>query len=156
MNFEEISKMTNQAFMKIVDIKLRKAALIYLKSKIKSKGCEINYGEELKCQAYLLPNQILTLTEQREIFSYRSRMNNLNYNFPGTKNEEKCICLDQLLKNEHLYHCKLLNNNIIPYLKYEDIFNGTVHHQKKIINILNKNICKFEELTLAQDKPLSR
>ena len=70
----------------------------------------------------MLPNQILTLTEQREIFSYKSRMNNLNYNFPRTKHEEKCIFLDQLLKNEHLYQCKLLNNNIIPDLKYEDIF----------------------------------
>ena len=64
-------------------------------------------------------------------------MNNLNYNFPGSKNEEKCICLKQL-KNEHLCRCKLLNNNNIPDLKYEDIFNGIVQDQKKIIYILNK------------------
>ena len=140
--------------MKIVSIKLRKIASIYLKSKIKSKGSEINYGDELKCQAYLLPNYILTLSEQREIFSYRSRMNNLNYNFPGTNKEEQCICLHQLT-NEHIYRCKLLNNEIIPDLKYENIFNGIVQDQKKILHILNKNICKYEELTLAQDNPLS-
>ena len=152
MSFDEISKMKQQAFMKIVDNKLRKTSLIYLKSKVKSKGSEIKYGNELKCQSYLLPNHILTLSEQREIFAYRSRMNNLKYNFPGTNDQEQCKCQNQLT-NEHLYQCTLLNNNEIPDLPYENIFNGTIQDQKKIIHILNKNIYKHEELTLAQDSP---
>ena len=54
---------------------VRNKAFQYLLAQIKSKGKGIEYGEELKCQGYLLPNTILTLEEQREIFSYRSRMN---------------------------------------------------------------------------------
>ena len=60
------------------------AVFQYLKGKVKSKGNEINYGKQLYCQNYLLPNNILTFHEQKLIFSYRSRMNKLLYNQAGT------------------------------------------------------------------------
>ena len=62
----------------IVHNKVKKVAAQYLLSKIKSKGKEIPYRKKFKCQAYLLQNSILTVQEQRALFSYRSRMNNLN------------------------------------------------------------------------------
>ena len=67
----------------MVESKIKVAAFIYLKSKIKSKGKEINYGDQLTCQNYLLPNTILTLKEQKSIFAYRRRSNKLKYNYPG-------------------------------------------------------------------------
>ena len=65
-------------------------------------------------------------------------MNNLNYNFPGNNKKEYCICLNQLT-NEKFYPCKLLNNNVLSDFQYENIFNGTVQDQNKMINILNQN-----------------
>ena len=84
LTFEDISKTKNVAFKKLVDSKVKKVAVQYLKSKIKSKGKEIQYGNNLMCQGYLLPNSFLTLQEQRAIFSYRSRMYNLKHNYSGT------------------------------------------------------------------------
>ena len=80
-------------FKKIVDKKVKSAALKYLISKVKSKGKEIKFSEHLECQGYLLPNNILTVLEQRTIFSFRSRMNSLKYNFSeNDKLKELCLC----------------------------------------------------------------
>ena len=82
----------------------------YLLSKIKSKGKEINYRNNLKCQEYLLPNNILALQEQRAIFSYRARMNNLKYNYSGTNILETCKCGSDMT-NIYLYECRLLDES---------------------------------------------
>ena len=52
-------------------------------TKIKSKGKQMKYKSDFDCQAYLKPNIILTLHEQRTIFSLRARMNNLCCYFQG-------------------------------------------------------------------------
>ena len=110
-------------YTKIVESKIRIAAFDHLKAKIKSKGKEINYGENLKFQNYLFPNQILTFDEQQLLFAYRSRMNKLQYNYPGKKQTELCQCgVD--MTNEHLYYCKVLNEGHILQDKYEQIFHG--------------------------------
>ena len=83
MSFNKIRQMKQNAFKKIVNSKVREVAFKYLLTKIKSKGKEIMFGKKLQCQSYLCPNVLLTLQEQRDIFSYRSRMNQLEYNFQG-------------------------------------------------------------------------
>ena len=70
-----------------------------------SKGKDIQYGKALICQGYLMPNLILTFEEQKTIFSYRSRMNNLQNNFHGNKIIELCQCGTEM-NNQHLYECK--------------------------------------------------
>ena len=147
--FEEIRNMKIRYFMRIVTKEAKKVAFKYLLSKIKSKGKEINYGSELKCQKYLQPNRVLTWDEQRELFSFRSRMNKLKYNFGG---EEICIC-GLNLENEHLVSCLILINGNPPNISYSDIFNGNIKQHKDIIPILIRNIKKYEEFTLAQDSP---
>ena len=77
ISFTDIKNMKKRQFMKIVHQKINKLAFTYLVSKIKSKGKEIYYGEYLSCQLYLQPNSVLTFEEQQNIFSYRTRMNNL-------------------------------------------------------------------------------
>ena len=108
----------------------------------------MNEKMSLETQNYLLPNNLLTLYEQREIFSYRVRMNKLKYNF-SNKYIDLCQC-QSTLDNEHLYECTLLNSDMKKY-EYSALYNGTIKEQKYIINILINNMKKHEEFTLAQD-----
>ena len=111
-----------------------------------SKGKEIDYGNELKCQQYLLPNRVLTWDEQVDIFAYRSRMNDLKCNFGG---ENICIC-GNFLDNEHLFICEALNKKTQRSTEYKNMFNGTIKEQKDIVQILKTNMKIF---TLAQASP---
>ena len=149
LTFEEIRKMKIQKYQNIVDSKIKIAAFIYLKSKIKSKGKEIIYGDQLTCQNYLLPNTILTFKEQKSIFSFRSRSNKLTYNYPGNKEKELCEC-GVNITNEHLYNCLMLNQGKIVEDNYEQIFNGTLSEQKQVLNILEQNMNKHEDYALAR------
>ena len=145
-SFEEIKSMKMNYFMRIVKNHAKEAAFKYLLSKIKSKGKEIDYGRELKCQKYLLPNRILTWDEQVDIFSYRSRMNDLKYNFGG---EDNCIC-GSILENEHMFKCEALTKGSQRNMEYKNIFNGSIKEQKYIVQILITNKKIF---TLAQVSP---
>ena len=149
LTFEEIRKMKIQKYQNIVDSKIKIAAFIYLKSKIKSKGKEIIYGHQLTRQNYLLPNTILTFKEQKSIFSFRSRSNKLTYNYPGNKEKELCEC-GVNITNEHLYNCLMLNQGKIVEDNYEQIFNGTLSEQKQVLNILEQNMNKHEDYALAR------
>ena len=147
LTFEEIESMKKSDYELLISNYINKKAVLNLKKKIKSKGKEIIYGD-LKAQNYLLPNNILTLEEQREIFRYRTRMNKLKCNF-SNKYIDFCQC-KSALNNEHLYKCNVLNSEVKKY-EYNSLFNGTIKEQKYIVNILIRNTIKHEEFTLAQD-----
>ena len=59
--FEDIRNMKKRTFRNIVNKQVNESSFRYLLSQIKSKGKEINYSKELKCQEYLKPNSILTI-----------------------------------------------------------------------------------------------
>ena len=128
---------------------IEKSALNYLKLKIKSKGSGIQY-DSLIMQDYLRPNQVLTVDEQQEIFSYRSRMNNLKYNYPGSKGIEYCVC-GQFIDNPHLLSCTSLNIYNKYDFQYDELLNGNIHQQKEILTILKINMSKLEAYSQAQD-----
>ena len=115
-----------------------------------SKGNQIMYGDVLSTQPYLLPNNIFSVEDKEELFSYRCRMNLRKYNFPGNTENEICIC-GQSLTNEHLYYCYILrcenSENSDQYHEYNKIFNGTLHEQKEILNILRKHSKQYEKHT---------
>ena len=116
---------------------------------MKSKGKEIEYGQELMMQPYLQSNSLLTFQEQIDIFAYRTRMNLLTYNFPNKNSQiQKCKCGEQIT-NEHLLDCDMLNNGRKYDLKYQQIFNGTIQEQKSILNVLQKNLKIVEISTQA-------
>ena len=123
-SFEEIKAMKISMFMKIVKHDTKEVAFQYLLSKVKSKGKD--YGSEIKSQKYLLPNRILTWDEQIEIFSYRSRMNPLKYNFGG---QENFIC-SLPLDNEHILHCESLNEGKSSNMEYNHISMETSNSRK--------------------------
>ena len=146
LTFSDIKQMKESIFESLVNRQIKKSAFIYLKSQIKSKGKEIDFGVYLALQDYLQPNQILTLSEQKLLLSFRVRSNPLQYNTPGTGEIELCEC-KEVLKNEHLYLCELLSeqgcDNKPPY---DAIFNGTLKQQKTIINILIRNLKNIENM----------
>ena len=119
--------------------------------KIKSKGKGIDYGDCIKMQPYLMPNKTLTLEDQIDIFSYRSRMNNLKYNTKGTSEIEYCQCGHEM-KNEHLLYCNLLNKDKPHFNTYDDFLNGSLTQKKHIIHILRNNMIKHLEFSPDQDK----
>ena len=72
-----------------------------------SKGIEIEYSS-LKMAEYLLPNDDLTITEQRHIFSIRNRMINIENNFRGKLEKKICIC-GEYEDMQHFYSCETKN-----------------------------------------------
>ena len=92
----------------IISEKVQEEAFQYLKNKIKSKGSKFDYGARLNMQDYLRPNNVLTLKEQIEIFSYRSEKNEFNFKFKGLKDDESCVCTIKL-RNPHIFQCPILN-----------------------------------------------
>ena len=144
LSFGEIKGMKKTQFKSDVENKVNAAAFEYLKRKIKKKGKEINYGSKLCMQNYLQPNGVLNLQEQRTIFNFRVRANNLNYNTPSNKVAQLCLCEEELTNN-HLYSCDILNPNEKAY-DYSKLFDGTLYEQKIIINVLMINQDKVEQL----------
>ena len=69
------------------------------------------------------------------MYSFRSRMNKLEWNFlgrhPGT---EKCKCGADI-KNIHIFKCKIMNSSERK-VKYEKIFCGRFIEMKHLVNIL--------------------
>ena len=71
-------------------------------------------------------------------------MNPLHYNFKG-KNDSKiqtCICNENILKNEHLFNCGILNESNLPNVSYLKSFDRNLQEQCEIVNIIHKNIEK--------------
>ena len=147
LSFEQIKLMRKKDFKKLIRSKIRQSAFQHLLDiqTNKNKGSDINYGHKLETQAYLLPNNTFTVSEQQTLFSYRCRMNMLKYNYPGMDLYELCIC-GQLLENEHLYNCVSLSKSE-HFLPYDKIFNGTISEQKLILDILKENLSKLEHST---------
>ena len=154
MTYEEITLTKKNYFNKLVNKKVKVVAFKYLLLKVKSKGKEIVYQKNLQCQTYLLPNNVLTIQEQRAVFSFRTRMNCLKNNYKGNNVVEYCQC-DSEISNKHLYECMVLNNTK-KKVPYETIFEGRLCELKYIVNILLENQEKHERFTLAQESyPLS-
>ena len=98
----------------------------------------------------MLPNQVLTFSEQKLLFAYRSRTNKLKYNYPAYEELELCQCGVEIT-NEHLYYCSELNQGNIEQDTYERIFDGTFIEQKRILKILETNMTKHIKFTSAQE-----
>ena len=99
-------------------------------------------------QNYLKPNKVIKFQEQVEIFSFRSEMNEISLKYQEPKANKTCVCKKDL-NNQHLYECTHLNNGVELKFKYENILNGTIHQQKYILNILEKNLAIYKKMTLA-------
>ena len=88
---------------------------------------------------YLLPNDNLTIEEQRTIFSIRNRMvNDIPANFSSKKeNTAKCTC-GESEDMEHVYSCKYLNIKE-PAEEYYKIFSGNTGEQRTVLQRFNNH-----------------
>ena len=73
----------------------------------------------------------------------------MKYYFKGNNSIEKCMC-EETMNNEHLYSCILISEARTCNLSYTQLFNGNLHEQHTILNILHQNMKHFETLTQAQ------
>jgi hypothetical protein len=161
LSVSDIKGMTENRYKDIIRTKCSAYALKYLMNKRGSKGSEINFTE-IEMAEYLLPNDNLTIEEQRTIFSIRNRMvNDIPANFSSKKeNTAKCIC-GESEDMEHVYNCKYLNIEE-PAEEYLKIFSGNTREQRTVLQRFEENLSirekKKEEsshVILLSDPPSS-
>ena len=76
---------------------------------------------------YLQPNDSVTVQQQRELFEVRTRMNQLPVNF-GVETYCETNC-GELLTNQHILCCSVLNNGRKHNYQFNHILNGNVHEK---------------------------
>ena len=135
MNETEIKEMSIYKFRKIVKSQTVKCALTYLISlknlEKYTKGKHIEYNE-LELQEYLTPSANLNLEQQREIFSFRCKMNLLKEFFSNMielESEKLVSKFQSVLNNCHMTWCPILNEE--SEYKYKHLLNETITEQIK-------------------------
>ena len=130
--------MTENGYKEIVRKKCSEYAYKYLMNKRGTNGSELEY-KELKMSEYLLPNNQLTIEEQRTLFGMRNGMIDIPANFSTKKeNKAKCICKENE-DMQHIYNCEYLNSDK-PAEKYEKIFSGEISEQKAVLKRFEQNM----------------
>ena len=158
LSMNEIAEMSPGKYKNIVRRKCKEKAFEYLLSKRGSKGNKIYYSE-LDMSEYLSPNDVLTIEQQRYIFSLRNRMLNIPANY-SANSEVKCCCgVDENM--QHIFSCKQLNTSE-QVLEYEKLFSGSLIEQKMIAHIFegnmktrNENNENSDHATLIEVPPFS-
>ena len=139
LTFDDIKLMKKKRFSQLAYTYIYSSAFEFLikRQSSLSKGKEINYGNCLSIQNYLLPHHNFNLQEKRDLFAYRCRMNNIQANFPAGKPIDLCEC-GEALNNPHILICKIYSDNV--YLEYNNIYNGSLEEQISIMKKMKKNI----------------
>ena len=144
-SFEEIRKMTENEYRKLLKQKVSENAFNYLMSKRGRKGSE-NVQIELGMEEYLLPtNNELSILEKQRLFSMKNRMTKIPANFPKENQEYNCNCGSKEDMN-HIYVCEILNCGNQPSIEYKKLYTGTISEQIKVFRKFEMNLAKREEL----------
>ena len=126
------------AYKSMVRKKCKEIAFEYLMKKRGTKGSEIMYPA-IQMADYLLPNNQLTIEEQRKVFSIRNKMVKISSNFTSRENNtSKCIC-QQTEDMLHIYKCKYLNSENAE-VNYEYIYHGNIEEQKTVLRRFEYNL----------------
>ena len=117
-----------------------------------SKGSKITYLQ-LEMSEYLLPNDELSIEDQRKLFSIRNEMYPIPSNFCSKKNNtSKCVC-QEYENMEHIYICKSLNEEDIR-VEYEKLFCGNINELTYILRKYEENFDKREKYKdIQNEKP---
>ena len=149
--FDEIKKMKKIKFSTLVKSRVRDNALQYLKKKQRSKGSEIVYNNT-ELADYLQPINPMPIEKKQKLFAVRNRMIQIPNNFPKSETKAKCFC-GKIEDMSHVYNCKILNEEVIPSEKYENIYNGTISQQTEILKKFEQNMDKREQILKENDPP---
>ena len=99
---------------------------------------------------YLLPNEELSIEQQRNIFEIRNNMTNIKSNFCSeNENTEKCVC-GKKENMEHIYSCKKLNSKE-PEVKYEKINGENLKELRYIEKRMKENLTQKENIKKFQE-----
>ena len=140
---DEIRNMTKYKFNNLIRNKCKERAYEYLMNKRGKKGQQISYTC-LRMSEYLLPNEKLSIENQRKIFEIRNDMLNIPANFTSEKNNTTtCIC-GKKEDTLHLYNCENLNNDK-PKEEFNQIFGNNLNKMKNIEN-------RFKEIMKKREK----
>ena len=138
LSFEEVKNLSKQKFSKILNDKIKTAALSYLTRKQNIKGGDISYSK-LEISEYLSPfASNLSITDKRNIFAIRNMMTDIPANFSKLSQNMKCIC-GSLETMEHLYYCEILGSDKTE-TEYKKIYNGNIHEQIKVFRIFENKL----------------
>ena len=144
----EIKQTSKIKYQRLVrkQINLKAFEDLIKKQKSMKKGSEIKYNY-LQCQSYLQPHSNISVEDQRLLFSLRVRMNKIPFNFPGNKENVNCETnCGNILNNEHILICEILNEGNSHNLKYEHIFNGTLNQQIEVLYKIKLNLSRREQI----------
>ena len=143
LTLEDIGSMSKNKFKNHIMKKIESAALKYLKSKIKSKGQELEYIN-IELQDYLRPETSIKLQEKQDMFKMRSRMIDIGENMRGKSTNFKCEACKKNGKKKketqpHIYKCKHFNKER-NYVDYNKIFGNKTNKIKKFMKRMNLNL----------------
>ena len=115
--------MSLNKYTHLIRTKYEESAYRYLLKKRGEKGKQIIY-QEIKMSEYLLPNEQLSIDDQRDIFALRNKMTEKN-------NTSKCCCGTKE-EMEHVYYCEYLNKEKTE-VRYEEMYGENINEIKLIL-----------------------
>ena len=142
MDFDQVKLAKLSQYKKLLKQKVTECAFQYLTSQIKNKGKEIIY-EQIKMAEYLLPNDVLSIEDQKLIFSLRSQSFQI-IDEDSKITIENCICsakLDIL----HLYACTELNEDTIC-VNFDNIYNDKISEKKIIVTRIRQSLQNLQNV----------
>ena len=145
LTFLQIESMPSSQYKKLVKEKVMQFAFASLseKQKVMKKGQLIHY-DRLEMSDYLLPNDRLSVSEQYEMFSYRSEMNDIPFNY-GNRTQCETGC-GEILNNDHLLKCQILNEGHENGFEYIIFLNGTMEQKIEIFMKMKENTQKRKNI----------
>ena len=150
LSFEEIARISKDAFKEIVKKKVKKGALEYLQNlqQTHSKAKNLVY-DELDLQLYLKSGtNKMTINEKSFTFALRSRTIDVNCNKLQGQINVKCrLGCDQDESQPHLLHCSALRDSTIvkDLPVYEDIHGKSVEKIETLSKIIQQKFKLFIE-----------
>ena len=126
---------------------VQKEAFDYLikKAKTHSKVNDEVY-EDLNGSQYLFDNRF-TSQKAKLLFMFRTRMFGVRNNFRNKYSCTLCpLCGMVEDSQEHLFHCKIVQNYFVPSTSYNNIFSNDVSCLLKVANELEEIVRIREEL----------
>ena len=129
LTFSEIKDMSLNKYTSLVKSKCEESAYVYLMKKRGEKGKEIDYPA-IQMSEYLLPNEELSIDDQRNIFEIRNKMSNIPSNYSSeNENTSQCVCGERE-DMVHIYNCTYLNIGKVE-VKYEEVYGENVVEMKR-------------------------
>ena len=121
LNEEEISKMSNYQFKKLVRHKIEKIAILDLESQRKKKSIKLSI-EKFEPQKYVLSKN-LTISEVQNLFKLRFYMIDVKENFKSSYRDNMLcmLCLLQSESQQHLLDCHIIRDKLKGVVRFENL-----------------------------------